>query len=173
MTSSDPASVGAYAKELFLRDDNRYGCAETVYLVLKRLYGLPDAENSGAAVALNGGFAHSGRICGALLGAALGLGERQERDCFDHKQAKSLAREQVRTLLGAFEGEYGSVNCSELIGYDIWKPEEHEKFIQSGIWKIQCLRQIEFTLDLVLGLGEGRSTSHSPHPKGGEDEPPE
>lgn len=157
MTNSDPASVRASAKELFLRDDNRYGCAETVYLVLKRLYGLPDAGNSGAAMALNGGFAHTGRICGALLGAALGLGERQERDCPDHKQAKSLAREQVRELLSAFEREYGSINCSELIGYDIGKPEEHEKFIRSGLWKTQCLRQIEFTLERLLDNRTGEN----------------
>ncbi|TVQ35071.1 MAG: C_GCAxxG_C_C family protein [Spirochaetaceae bacterium] len=150
--NDDPAAIRRMARELFLRDDNRFGCAETVYLALKRIYSLPNAGDSGAAMALNGGFAHTGSICGALLGAALGLGERQERDNADHKQAKSVAREQVKQLLRRFEDAHGSIHCRDLIGYDVSIPAEHDRFIQSGIWKTQCMRQIEFTLEQLSDI---------------------
>ena len=72
MATIDP---GARARELFLDESNTYGCAETVLIVLKETYGLPDASDSAPAMALNGGLAYSGGPCGAVSGAALAIGQ--------------------------------------------------------------------------------------------------
>ena len=142
----------AQARDLFLTDDNAHGCAEATYITLKRAYGLPDAEDSAAAMALNGGIAYSGGVCGAISGAALAIGQLAGRHIADHNEAKTKARELVMALMDEFEVEFGSTTCRGLLGLDLRKPGEHDRFIESGIWQTNCMRQIEFSVKRLANL---------------------
>jgi hypothetical protein len=73
--------------ETFVNDATTYGCAETSYIVLKDAYGLPNPHDSGPAMALNGGVAYQGGICGALSGAALAVGQLAAARIPDHATA--------------------------------------------------------------------------------------
>jgi hypothetical protein len=68
--ATSPATEAAIeqARRLFLDRRNVYGCAETTFIVLKTAYGLEDADDSSAAMALNGGVAYGGGPCGAISG---------------------------------------------------------------------------------------------------------
>ncbi len=142
----------AQARDLFLTDDNAHGCAEATYITLKRAFGLPDAEDSSAAMALNGGIAYSGGVCGALSGAALAVGQLAGRHIADHNEAKTKARELMMELMDEFEGEFGSITCRGLLGVDLRAPGEHDRFIESGIWQTKCMRQIEFSVQRLASL---------------------
>ena len=74
-------------RETFVNDATTYGCAETSYIVLKEAYGLPDPQDSGPAMALNGGVAYQGGICGALSGAALAVVQLAAALLNDHATA--------------------------------------------------------------------------------------
>ena len=127
-------------EKLFLREDNRYGCAETAYLVIRSWLRPDSSDDSSAAMALNGGVAYSGGICGAVTGAAMAVGEAMGRKFSDHGMAKKAAREIVMILMEQFQQEFGSVDCRTLCGYDFLKLGEHEKFLEEGRWKRDCLR---------------------------------
>jgi C_GCAxxG_C_C family probable redox protein len=149
-----PAAAVARARELFLRDDTVYGCAETVFVVLKEAYGLPDAGASSPAFALNGGLAYSGSTCGAITGAALAVGLLAERDVPDRGAAKRGARLAVADTLRAFEAEFGATTCGELTGFDLSTEAGHQAFIESGAWRTGCMRQIEFVVGLLAARTE-------------------
>lgn len=134
------------ARRYFLRDDNRYGCAESTYIALKTIFGLPSPEDSSPAMVLNGGIAYSGGMCGAITGAALAVGELAGHLLRDQQDAKKLARATIQKLLEEFQKQFSSDQCGVLIPYQISIPAEHEKFIASGIWKTTCMRQIEFVV---------------------------
>lgn len=140
------------ARKYFLRDDNRYGCAESTYITLKTIFELPSPEDSSPAMALNGGIAYSGGMCGAITGTALAVGELAGYLLADHRDAKKLARTTIQKLLEEFRKQFSSDQCRDLIPYQIWIPAEHEKFIESGIWKTTCMRQIEFVVARVILL---------------------
>ncbi len=55
---SDAAIVTV--RQLFLREDNHFGCAETTLVALHQHYDLKNAEDSSLAMAFNGGVAYSG-----------------------------------------------------------------------------------------------------------------
>lgn len=148
--TDDQAAVRA--RELFLDDANTYGCAETAFVVLKEAFGLPDAADSSAAMALNGGIAYSGGTCGAVTGAALAVGMLAGRRFPDHRAAKRVARLLTADLMGAFEAEFGSSACRELIGQDLRTEAGHQAFIESGIWRDRCMRQIEMTVARLAPL---------------------
>lgn len=140
------------ARDLFLQDDNAHGCAETSYIVLKRAYGLPEADDSSAAMALNGGVAYAGGVCGAISGAALAVGQLAGRRLADHGEAKSAAREIVMDLMDRFQEEFGDTTCRGLLGLDLRQPGEHDRFIESGIWRTNCMAQIEFAVQHLADL---------------------
>ena len=147
----DPISQ---ARDLFLTDDNAHGCAEATYITLKTAYGLPDAEDSSAAMALNGGVAYSGGVCGAISGAALAVGQLAGLRIADHNEAKTKARETLMEVMDEFDGEFGATSCRDLLGLDLRKPGEHDRFIESGIWQTNCMRQIEFAVRRLADLDE-------------------
>jgi C_GCAxxG_C_C family probable redox protein len=142
------------ARAYFLTEDHTYGCAETTFMVLKEAYGLPDPADSSPAMALNGGIAYSGSLCGAISGAALAMGMLAERRMPDHKEAKRTARQIVAQLMDEFLATHQSVNCRDLIGMEIRDERQHQQFIESGIWRTRCMAQIEFAIQWCYALGE-------------------
>lgn len=154
---SDETRTGeaiALARQLFLRDDNRYGCAEAAVVALQRTYALPDAQDSSAAMVLNGGIAYSGNMCGAISGAALAVGKLAAARIEDHSEAKRTARKIMQRVMAEFDTEFGSHNCSGLIEYDLSTESGHDAFIESGVWRDTCARQIEFSVGRLAGLAD-------------------
>lgn len=149
----DPEALRWLARETFLTEGNSYGCAETVLVVLKYAYDLPAPADSAPAMALNGGVAWSGGVCGTLSGAALAVGALAGRRIADHHLAKTVARQIIDELLLAFEDHFGSVTCGALVG-DIRGPEAHARFIASGVWRDSCMRQIEFVVTRLGPLAD-------------------
>lgn len=140
------------ARATFLRDDNYYGCAESALVALQTIFGLPNPEDSSAGMALNGGIAYSGGMCGAISGVAMALGKLAELRIDDHKEAKRIARRLTQQLIAEFEAEFDSSNCRDLIDYEISIPAEHDAFIASEVWRTTCMRQIEFSVKRLAPL---------------------
>ncbi len=141
-----PDEAVARARSIYLDDAHGYGCAETTLMVLKEAYGLPDPSGADEAMALNGGVAYSGGICGSLTGASLAVGLLAGRREPDHALAKRAARETIADLMDEFQAQYGACDCRSLIGRDIRTPEQHQEFIDSGVWRRTCMSQIEFVV---------------------------
>jgi len=142
------------ARELFLDDRNLYGCAETAIVVLKEAFGVPETADSSPAMALNGGIAYSGGTCGAVTGAALAVGMLAERRFADHGEAKRAARLLTADLLTAFEAAFGTSACRELTGSDLRTEAGHRAFIEGGIWRDRCMRQIETAVARLAPLAD-------------------
>jgi C_GCAxxG_C_C family probable redox protein len=152
----DPAAEGASrrARELYLNEANVHGCAETAFVVLKEAFGLPDAADSSAAMALNGGVAYSGATCGAVTGAAMALGQLAASRIADHREAKRAARDLTAGLLAAFETEFGATTCRALTGVDLRTEAGHRAFIESGAWREGCMRQVELAVTRLAPLAD-------------------
>ena len=153
----------ALARAYYLDEHHQFGCAETAYMVLKAAYGLDDPMDPAAAVALNGGVAWSGGLCGAISGAALAVGMLAEQRISDHAAAKRAARMLVAETLDAFRAEHGAVDCRALIGYDLRAPGGHDAFLASGAWRDTCMRQIEFVVERLATLADAAAWDRALH----------
>lgn len=140
------------ARQLCLGEDTGFGCAEGTYSALQEHFGLEDADDSAAAMALNGGIAYSGATCGALTGAVLALGRVARERHPDRTTAKPVTRGIVQELMAGFETEFGSTDCRQLTGFDL--AADHDAFLESGVWENGCMPQIEFVIDNVAPLLE-------------------
>jgi C_GCAxxG_C_C family probable redox protein len=140
------------AQATFLTESNIYGCAETSFAVLKHAFGLPDPQDTSMAMALNGGVAWWGSACGAITGASLAIGQMVGQRIADHKRAKRITRRIISRLMAEFVAENGSIACKDLIKLDIRRPEDHARFIEERVWRVICMRQIEFTATRLYNL---------------------
>jgi len=151
------------ARSYFLTEDNIYGCAETTYVVLQEIFGLPNAADSSPAMVLNGGVAWRGGICGAVSGAAMAVGRLAGQRVVGHKNAKRIARHIIDRFIDEFQAVQGCVNCRDLIGQDIHTDEQHTEFIESGIWRDLCMRQIEFAVRKLFPLHDEQIWKRTMH----------
>jgi C_GCAxxG_C_C family probable redox protein len=156
MTADEAA---ARARMLFLDESHPYGCAETTFMVLKEAFSLPDPLDPSAAMALNGGVANGGGVCGAISGASLAVGLLAARSHEDHARAKHAAREVIARLMDDFGTKYGAVDCRALIGREIRTPEQHKAFIDSATWRVTCMSQIDFVVRALAPLAAGKTWS--------------
>ncbi len=138
---NDPA---ARARDLFLRDENTYGCAETGLVALQEHFGFDNPGDATPAMALNGGIAYTGGICGAITGAALAIGRLAGERITDHRDAKKAARLLTQDLIREFRTEFTETTCDALTGYDMLV--DHDAFIESDVWRTACMRQIEMAV---------------------------
>jgi C_GCAxxG_C_C family probable redox protein len=151
----------ARARTLFLDDSHPYGCAETAFMVLKEAFGLPAPTDPSAAMTLNGGVAHSGGICGAISGSALAVGLLAGRRIEDHALAKRTASEIVSRLLDDFAQKYGAVDCHALLGREIRTPEQHQAFLDSGVWRRSCMAQVAHVVHSLAELPDDPIWDHA------------
>lgn len=152
-----PTTAIARARSLFLDDAGVHGCAETSYLALAEAFGLTEVVSSAPAMALNGGVAYGGGICGAISGAALAVGLLAERRIADHQAAKRVARGLIAEAMDRFAERHGAVDCRDLIGMDLRAPGQHDAFMASDRWRVGCMAQIEGVLADLAPLAD-RST---------------
>jgi C_GCAxxG_C_C family probable redox protein len=150
MMTGDEAA--ARARELFLDDANVYGCAETAFVVLKEAFDLEGPDDSSAAMALNGGVAYNGGVCGAICGAAVAVGMLAGRRFDSRAAGKTAAREVVAGVIDAFRLRYSAIDCRALLGREIRAPQDHLAFIESGVWRVRCMEQIEFVVRTLAPL---------------------
>ena len=166
--TDDPISR---ARDLFLTEENTYGCAETALVALQEHYGLEHPGDSSAAMALNGGIAYSGGTCGAITGAALAVGRLSEQRIPDHRHAKRVARTIIQDLMAGFEAAYGAVDCRTLTGMDLLA--DHDAFLESDIWRTRCMAQIEYAVTRLAALAEPREWADELERLGVGETPPE
>jgi len=83
-------------------------------------------------------------------------------------RAKREARRLTQALIADFTSRFAAADCRALVDYDFMQPGRHEAFIESGIWRDVCLRQIEFAADRTARLAADAGwhpDSDSPGPR--------
>ncbi len=132
----DTQRVEEKAKRIFGADG--LFCAESVLTAVSDEAGVISPIIPRIATGFCGGMARTRGMCGAVTGGIMALGILYGRD--DGQQAYATVYEKVQQFLRAFEAEYRSINCFELIGYDLGKEEDRQAFGEKGI--IEECRQI-------------------------------
>jgi C_GCAxxG_C_C family probable redox protein len=99
-------------------------------------------------------------LCGALVGGIMALGVLYGRNspADSHKKVYGLSERLVRD----FEKEFGSRNCSDLLGCDISTPAGQAVFEAGNLLKTVCLDMTVKTTDLVMQVLENHENIRHP-----------
>lgn len=124
---------------------NGFDCSQVVAEYFAEEMGLP-VEAARKVSACFGGGCGRGGTCGAVVGAMMVLGmEYGQYDAAHMEQKETMAQKQG-AFFAAFEEQYGSSLCRDLLGHDISQPGEFDKVLEEGTMMTLCPRIVRDTI---------------------------
>ena len=131
---------------------HNFNCTQGVFTTYAIEHGID--EKLALRIATNfGGGARKGELCGAVSGALMVLGLLYGHSESSDSETKAKAYAMTEDYMNRFAKENGSVVCRELLGYDLSKPDEHEKIVEKNLFRTACpeiIRSAVRILDDIL-----------------------
>jgi C_GCAxxG_C_C family probable redox protein len=144
MTQSDDALAS-------FRDG--FTCSSAVFSAFSKELGLDPVTAKKIACGFGAGISKTGNTCGAVSGAILVIGLKHGKTTQGDDVATEKTRALVREFMREFADRHGSINCTELLGFDLSNPDEYEKARESGLFFTRCpdlVRDASAILEKIL-----------------------
>jgi len=126
------------AKEADKQFEKGYSCAPSVLSAYSEQFGLKKELALRIACGFGGGIGRTGRTCGAVTGAVMVIGLKHGQADVADEKSRQETHKLVKEFIDKFEALHGSVECRELIGYDLSKPDEFESARGSSDVERKC-----------------------------------
>jgi C_GCAxxG_C_C family probable redox protein len=143
MTKSDEAGV-MFGK--------RFTCSAAVFSAFSEDLGLDPEAAKKIACGFGAGIAKTGNMCGAVSGAIMVIGLKYGKIVADDDAATEKTRALVRQFIHDFTVKNGSVNCTELLGYNLGIPEEFAQARDTGLFMTKCTPLVRDAADILERL---------------------
>jgi C_GCAxxG_C_C family probable redox protein len=117
---------------------NGFTCSSAVFSAFSNEMGLDSATAKKIACGYGAGISKTGNICGAVSGAIMVIGLKYGKTKRGDDAATEKTRELVRKFIQEFTQRNGSINCTELLGYNLSKPEEYEMARENKLFVTKC-----------------------------------
>jgi C_GCAxxG_C_C family probable redox protein len=126
------------AKEAHKQFEKGFSCAPSVLSTYSEQFGLGKELALKIACGFAGGIAGTGKTCGAVTGAVMVIGLMHgQADVADQESAQKTRRV-VKDFIDRFRALHGSVECKELIGFDLDTPGGLQSARESGVFRNRC-----------------------------------
>jgi C_GCAxxG_C_C family probable redox protein len=138
------------AHRCFIR---RYTCSAAVFSAFSGELGLDPDMAKKIACGFGAGISKTGNICGAVSGAVMVIGLAYGKTKEGDDAATEKTRALVRESLQEFTARHGSVNCTELLGYNLSNPVGYEKAREMKLFTTKCpalVRDAAVILEKIL-----------------------
>jgi C_GCAxxG_C_C family probable redox protein len=112
-------------------------CAQSVFTAFSGGLGLDERTAYNIAQAFGGGM-HINSLCGAVTGAYMVLGLANPVSKENPRQSRNKLSSLRDEFNRRFREIYGTLNCTELTGYDLTIPEEAAKARENDIFVTKC-----------------------------------
>ena len=130
--------------------DEGFNCAESVLSVVASECNIRGKLIPRIATGFGGGVGRQGYVCGALSGGVIAIGLMHGRDRGSDISARDKTYALVIELFKRFREEFGCINCLELTGCDLTKPEGRERL--RPLHSEKCAKYIDGVVNIVLEL---------------------
>lgn len=138
-----------YAVDCF---NNGHSCAQAVVATFCEEYGIDKKLGLKIACPFGGGMGHTGGVCGAVTGALLVLGLKYGQEDTENKYSKAMNYLIVQDFISRFKKCNGSINCTELINYDLGDDKQLNTARQSNIFKTICSKYVDDSVTLLESI---------------------
>jgi len=126
---------GDDAAELFR---GGWSCSQAVCCAFAKDFGIDEKTALRLSCGLGGGMGHTGNTCGAVSGALMVIGMRYGRTELDDLAAKEKTYEVAQEFIREFRRRHHSVNCTELLGYDLSNPRQLADAREKKVFHAKC-----------------------------------
>ena len=126
------------AEEARKQFEKGFSCAPSVLSTYSEQLGLDKALALKVACGFGGGIGRTGRTCGAVTGAVMVIGLKHGQADVADEESRQETHRLVKEFIDKFTALHGSVECRELIGYDLSSSRELESARKSGVFQDKC-----------------------------------
>jgi C_GCAxxG_C_C family probable redox protein len=128
---------------------SRFTCSAAVFSAFSEELGLNPETAKRVACGFGAGISKSGNICGAVSGAIMVIGLKYGKTQAGDEVATEKTRAVTRRFIDEFTAKNGSVNCTDLLGYDLSDPEAYAAAQTSGIFTEKCPAMVRDAADIL------------------------
>jgi C_GCAxxG_C_C family probable redox protein len=125
-------------KEKAIRNFKTMNCNQSVFTAYASDFGISEELSFSLGLAFGGGMGHLGKTCGTVTGAYIVIGLWCARKTADRKEQKQLAELKVKEFTQLFIERNGSIECKELLKYDLSIPDEAMEARNLDLFNIIC-----------------------------------
>jgi len=138
------------AVDLFNRG---FYCSQAVFYAYCERFGLDKDMACRIATPFGAGIGWTGNMCGAVAGALMVIGLCHGNTDPDDMDAKKKVFAATQKFMVEFVDRHASINCTELLGYDLSDPDQRFEARKVGVTKEKCpvfVRDAAKILELIL-----------------------
>jgi C_GCAxxG_C_C family probable redox protein len=123
------------AKEQF---EKGFSCAPAVFSTYSEQFGLEKELALKIACGFGGGIGRTGRTCGAVTGAVMVIGLKHGQADLADEESRQRTHNLAKKFIDKFTALYGSIECRELIGYDLSNSAELKLARKKKVFEDKC-----------------------------------
>lgn len=144
---------------MITKGELKFNCCESALMRIDKKNPLPgfDGDVMRIASAFGGGVGGWGSVCGAAAGVAMAFGLVYGTEGSEvpdvYQQRRGRLRDVTQEFLLAFERQFGSVNCMDLLGVDRRTEEGRRRYDElraQGVFR--CDGYVEWSAEKALEL---------------------
>lgn len=134
--------------------DNGFLCSQAVLSTYCEDLGLNYNEALKIACGFGSGMGYTGGICGAVTGAYMLIGLKHGKTIPDDNEAKDKTYALVQEFNRRFKERHGSVQCKDLLGFDISDYDQLQEAKGKQLFKLICRDLVKSAADIIEELLE-------------------
>jgi C_GCAxxG_C_C family probable redox protein len=115
-----------------------YTCAQSILASFAARYGLQQDLAFRIGEPFGAGTSCTGDMCGAVMGAIMVLGLQYGSTLSSDDAARSRTYQRVQELIHRFTENHGSIQCTNLLGYNLSDPELIQTVWEKGLFVQLC-----------------------------------
>lgn len=128
-------SKAAKARKQF---EKGFSCAPAVLSAYSEQFGLEEELALKIACGFGGGIGRTGRTCGAVTGAVMVIGLKHGQSDVTDEESRQKTHKLVKEFIDRFTALHGSIECRELIGYDLSDSAELRLARKNKVFQNKC-----------------------------------
>jgi C_GCAxxG_C_C family probable redox protein len=115
-----------------------YTCTQSILASFGLRYGLRQDLAFRIGEPFGAGTSCTNDMCGSVIGAISILGLQYGSASCDDDTARSYTYQRVNELIQRFKGIHGSIQCGDLLGYDLSDPKQLQAVFEKGLFIQLC-----------------------------------
>jgi C_GCAxxG_C_C family probable redox protein len=139
-----------------------YTCTQSILASFAARYGLQQNLAFRIGEPFGAGTSCTGDMCGSVTAAIMVLGLQYGSTLSNDNTARSYTYQRVHELIQRFKEIHGSIQCTDLLGYDLSDPQQLQTVWEKGLFIELCPILVRDAAQILVEMLE---TTPSTHPK--------
>jgi len=124
-------------------------CSAAVFSAFAEELGLDEKTARKIGCGFGAGISRTGNICGAVSGAIMVIGLKYGKEEPGDDTATEETRALTRQFMQEFAKKNGSVNCTDLLGYNLKNQDEYNAAAKANLFRTKCVEYVKDAADIL------------------------